>query len=99
MDIVKRINDLLGSKDWSIHQLSLESDVPRSVLYRIMAHEVSPTYETITKICDGFDITVSEFFNEEKTPLADEVLLLHSYRCLSKNSKKVILIMIKQLKE
>lgn len=98
MDIVKRINDLLGSKDWSIHQLSLESDVPRSVLYRVMAHEVSPTYETIIKICDGFSITISEFFNEEKTPQADEVLLLNRYRSLDKNSKKVILIMIDNLK-
>ena len=98
MDIIKRINDLLAIKDWSIHQLSLECDVPRSTLYRIMAHEFSPTYEQIEKIVDGFGITIDEFFCVSLTPEADEVLLLKTYRELGKDAKKILFHMIQSMK-
>ena len=99
MDIIKRINDLLAVKDWSIHQLSLECDVPRSTLYRIMAHELSPTFAQIEKICDAFNITVEDFFCVSVTPKADEIILLKTFRELSKSEKKMFLYMIRTLKE
>lgn len=98
MDIIKRINDLLGAKDWSIHQLSLECDVPRSTLYRIMAHELSPTFAQIEKICDAFGITVNEFFSEGITPHGDEVILLSGYRKLATESKKMLRYIIENMK-
>ena len=99
MDIIKRINDLLGVKDWSIHQLSLECDVPRSTLYRIMAHELSPTFSQIEKICDAFDITVEDFFCISIAPKADEVLLLKTFRELSKDGKKTLLRLVQAIKK
>ena len=98
MDIIKRINDLLGVKDWSIHQLSLECDVPRSTLYRIMAHELSPTFSQIEKICDAFDITVEDFFCVSNMPKADEVILLKNFRELSKDGKKTLLLLVQAMK-
>jgi transcriptional regulator with XRE-family HTH domain len=98
MDIIKRINDLLAVKDWSIHQLSLECDVPRSTLYRIMAHELSPTFTQIEKICDAFNITVEDFFCVSVTPKADEIILLKIFRELSKDGKKTILLLIESIK-
>ena len=99
MDIIKRINDLLAVKDWSIHQLSLECDVPRSTLYRIMAHELSLTFAQIEKICDGFDITVCNFFNDVAAPEGDEALLIDAYRKLNGYSKKVIIVIINNMKQ
>lgn len=98
MDIIKRINDLLAVKDWSIHQLSLECDVPRSTLYRIMAHELSPTFAQIEKICDAFNITVEDFFCVSITPKADETVLLKSYRELNKDGKKTLLLLVQAIK-
>lgn len=98
MDIIKRINDLLAIKDWSIHQLSLECDVPRSTLYRIMAHELSPTFAQIEKICDAFNITVENFFCVSITPKADEVILLKNFRELNKDGKKTLLLLVQALK-
>ena len=98
MDIIKRINDLLAVKDWSIHQLSLECDVPRSTLYRIMAHELSPTFAQIEKICDAFNITVEDFFCISITPKADEVILLRDFRELSKDGRKTVLLLVQSIK-
>ena len=98
MDIVKRINDFLGLKDWSARRLALESEIPKTVIYRILAHEISPTFEHIEKICSAFNVTVEEFFNISFTPKAEEVELIKYYRKLNTDSKRMIVIIIKQMK-
>ena len=98
MDIVRRINDFLGLKDWSARRLALESGIPKTVIYRILAHEVSPTFEHIEKICSAFNVTVEEFFNISFTPKAEEVELIKYYRKLNTDSKRMIVIIIKQMK-
>ena len=98
MDIVRRINDFLGLKDWSARRLALESEIPKTVIYRILAHEISPTFEHIEKICSAFNVTVEEFFNMSFTPKAEEVELIKYYRKLNVNSKRMIVIIIKQMK-
>ena len=98
MDIVRRINDFLGLKDWSARRLALESEIPKTVIYRILAHEVSPTFEHIEKICSAFNVTVEEFFNISFTPKAEEVELIKYYRKLNTDSKRMIVIIIKQMK-
>ena len=97
MDIVKRINDFLGLKDWSARRLALESEIPKTVIYRILAHEISPTFEHIEKICSAFNVTVEEFFNISFTPKAEEVELIKYYRKLNANSKRMIVILIRQI--
>ena len=99
MDIVRRINDFLGLKDWSARRLALESEIPKTVIYRILAHEVSPTFEHIEKICSAFNVTVEEFFCVSITPKADEVMLINSYRKLNFNAKKVVTLIIQQMKD
>lgn len=98
MDIVRRINDFLGLKDWSARRLALESEIPKTVIYRILAHEISPTFEHIEKICSAFNVTVEEFFNISFTPKAEEVELIKYYRKLNTDSKRIIVIIIKQMK-
>ena len=98
MDIVRRINDFLGLKDWSARRLALESEIPKTVIYRILAHEISPTFEHIEKICSAFNVTVEEFFNISFTPKAEEVELIKYYRKLNTDSKRMIVIIIKQMK-
>lgn len=98
MDIIRRINDFLGLKDWSARRLALESGIPKTVIYRILAHEVSPSFEQIEKICSAFDVTVEEFFNVSFTKTADEVALINSYRKINNESKKMLRYMIEALK-
>jgi transcriptional regulator with XRE-family HTH domain len=98
MDIVRRINDFLGIKDWSARHLALESGIPKTVIYRILAHEISPTFEQIEKICNAFNVTVEEFFYISFAPKADEVVLLNSYRKLNNQSKKMLIYMIEAMK-
>lgn len=98
MDIVRRINDFLGLKDWSARRLALESGIPKTVIYRILAHEISPTFEHIEKICSAFNVTVEEFFNISFTPKAEETVLISVYRKLDSERKRIALLMIEQLR-
>ena len=99
MDIVRRINDFLGLKDWSARRLALESEIPKTVIYRILAHEISPTFEHIEKICAAFNISTEEFFCISITHEVDETILLKQYRRLNKDEKKTIILLIQAMKK
>ena len=66
-DAVKeRIIDLCKEHDISINKLSTISGVNQSTLNNIVSgRNKSTTISTIKKICDGFDITIQDFFNSD----------------------------------
>lgn len=88
-DILLRISTLLEERNWTIYRLSKESDIPYTSISNMFSRNTEPTIHTLSKICDGFGITLSSFFD---TPLSrnpntfvleeDEKELLDLYRCL-----------------
>lgn len=64
--IRKRIHELCHSRNLTINGLSYVCGITQSTLNNIMTRENNkPTISTIKKICDGLDITLSEFFDTE----------------------------------
>lgn len=65
--IIDRINELLAERGWTVYQLEKECDVSKSNLYSLMEEESNqfPTVETISQICEAFNITLAEFFTRE----------------------------------
>lgn len=64
-DAVKnRILELLEEKKMSIYQLSIESAVSPSTIKNILyGKSKNPGIVTIKMLCDGFGITLVDFFN------------------------------------
>ena len=61
-----RILQLLGERRMSIHKLAMESAVPPSSIKNILyGKSVNPGIVTIKMLCDGFGISLLEFFNTE----------------------------------
>lgn len=61
-----RILALLEEKKMSIHRLATESAVAPSTIKNILyGKSVNPGIVTIKMLCDGFDITLTEFFGTE----------------------------------
>jgi len=55
---------LLEQKNMSIHKLAIESAVPPSSLKNILyGKSKNPGIVTLKMICDGFGITLIEFFD------------------------------------
>ena len=63
--INKRIKMLREMRGWSEYRLSKEGGFEQSTLKSIKKEKNMPSLYTIEKICFAFDITISDFFDDE----------------------------------
>ena len=63
-DVIQHIKDLCAERNWSYYRLAKESDIPYSTLNNMINRTNIPTIPTLQKLCDGFGITLSDFFTE-----------------------------------
>lgn len=62
--VKNRILQLLGEKNMSIHKLAIESAVaPSSIKNILYGKSQNPGIVTLKMLCDGFGITLVEFFD------------------------------------
>ncbi len=65
--VKNRILQLLGEKRMSIHKLALESAVaPSSIKNILYGKSKNPGIVTLKMLCDGFGITLIDFFDTEE---------------------------------
>jgi transcriptional regulator with XRE-family HTH domain len=79
MGIVARIDTLCKARGWTYYRLAKASGIPYSTLNTMLHKSNVPSVPSLAKICDGFGITLSQFFSD-----ADEIALLtpEQKRCL-----------------
>ncbi len=92
--VISRMKELLNERNWTIYRLAKESGIPYSSLNNIFVRETTPSVPTLEKICEGFDITMSqffdnEFFSGEKLSASEQKLILR-FRKLSNDDKKLL---------
>lgn len=62
--VQKRILNICDEKNISINKLCIMSGVTQSTVNNILSRKnTSPTIQTIKRLCDGADITLSDFFD------------------------------------
>ena len=62
--VKNRIIELTTAKKWSFNALAEYSGIPSSTMTSILdGTSNNPGIVTIKKICDGLEITLTEFFN------------------------------------
>ncbi len=65
--VKNRILILCEQKNMSIHKLAIESGVaPSTIKNTLYGKSQNPGIVTIKMLCDGFEITLTEFFNTEE---------------------------------
>lgn len=63
--VANRIRELCRERNWTPNRLSTISAVPQATIKSILNGEsANPGVVTIKKLCDGFDITLGEFFDD-----------------------------------
>lgn len=66
-EIAKRILQLCQARGWTPNHLSMVSAVPQATIKSILNGESkNPGCVTIKKLCDGFEITLGEFFSTQE---------------------------------
>lgn len=64
--VKNRIQELLEEKQMSIYKLSIEAAVPASTIKNILyGKSKNAGIITLKMICDGFGITINEFFDTD----------------------------------
>ena len=65
--VAKRILQICNNKEMSINSLSNVCGISPSTIYSMInSKSQHPGIVTIKKICDGFQITLGEFFNTKE---------------------------------
>lgn len=94
---LKRIKQLMEQRHWSLYRLAQESDIPYSSLRSLFQKNNHPLIPTLEKICQGFRISLADFFTDslfpydDFTPSNEEVEILKEIRKLSSHDRTVLL--------
>lgn len=72
--IILRILELLSEKNMNVYQLSNKSGVPRSTLSKFLSRKTKTIrLENLLYICEAFQITLSQFFNDTRFDEAEAI--------------------------
>ena len=94
MEVLEKIETLRKEKGWSINYLAMESGLTQSTLNNLYSRNTEPKISTLRAICGAFGITLSDFFKEAE----NEDELIRRVRLLSRENKKALLQIVKNLK-
>lgn len=99
MDIHEKLRQLLKERGWSEYRLSKKCGLSESTIANIFRRNTVPSIATLEAICDGFGITLSQFFSEgemvEMTP--DLKALFESWIVLTPEQKAAALQMLRAM--
>ena len=64
MDAKVRIRELMQERGWSEYRLAIASGLSQSTVANIFNRNTTPSVSTLEAICQGFGITLAQFFAE-----------------------------------
>lgn len=96
MDVHKRLRQLLNERGWTEYRLSKKCGLSESTLANIFRRNTMPSITTLEAICNGFGITLSQFFAEnEMVELTPELKnLFDKWISLTPEQKNAIYSMV-----
>lgn len=97
MDVLARLHQLLEARGWTMYRLAKASGLTDSTIANIYKRNAMPSIDTLEKICQGFGITLSQFFsNGDMVELSPELnTLFEEWKTLTPEQKNAALTMIR----
>ena len=103
MDVLTRLRGLQNEYGWSDYRTAKEAGLSRGTISNIYRRNTIPNIITLKAICNGFGITLSQFFDYDNdcdtiklTPELKE--LFHDWTNLSDDNKILVRQLIQALK-
>ena len=101
MDTHERLRQLLAERGWSVYRLAVNCGLSESTLANIFKRNTVPSVATLESICNGFGITLSQFFAEnemvELTPELKE--LFDNWVNLTTEQKSAVQQLLKSMQK
>ena len=100
METLERIKQLRDERGWTNYRLAKEADICEGSLNNLFRLNNQPTISTLESICDGFGISLCQFFaaGEESIPLNREQReMISAWDILNRGQKAAVLELLKQM--
>lgn len=101
IDVLKRITEMREARRWTEYQLAEKSGLTQSTISSWYRKGMLPTIPSLLKICNAFEISMSQFFiedNSQTITLSDrQRTLLSAAEKLNKNQYNALLHFIETL--
>ena len=85
----------MKAKKWTKCQLAEKTKLSESTIFSIFREKMSPRIDTLQAIADAFEISLSDFFNENKDEY--DLLILNSLKDKTIKSKQIIQFLLDNL--
>ncbi len=99
-DVIEHIKQLCNERDWSYYRLAAQARISYSTLNNMIHRSNIPTIPTLQKICDGFGISLSDFFaggHENANLTTSQHEMLELFSSLRQNDRELLLAYAKGL--
>lgn len=100
MDAKTRIKELMDERGWTIYELSKRSGLAQTTLSNMWKRNTEPTIPSLRAICNGFGITLAQFFAEgdlvELTPEQKDFFV--RWAALSPEQKEMLMNLVGSMK-
>lgn len=99
--ILKHIEELCELRKWSRYTLAIKSGLSRSTISNLFKRTNQPTFSTLYKICEAFEITLAQFFEPDKFLdfTLEQVEIINTYNMLTENEKNIVKLFLKSLSD
>ena len=100
MDARMRIRNLMDERGWSEYRLAIASGLSQSTVANIFNRNTMPSVATLEAICQGFGISLAQFFAEgNMVELSEEQRVMFSeWSALTAEQKNVLRELIRVMK-
>lgn len=98
MNVPERLKQLMSDRSMTVYALAKASGLHWQTIKNLFVKTSNPSVATMTSICNGLGITLSQFFAEENetaiTLTAEQNLLLQKWNSISKADQQIIISML-----
>lgn len=97
---IDRINELCTERGWSYYQLAKASGITYSTLSTMINKQNMPTLPTLLKLCQGFGISVTDFFEPDQNLnglTAEQKECMRLFNTLSEQDRRLAIAFMKGL--
>lgn len=99
-DVLQEISRLRLRRSWSEYQLAKNAEIPQSTISTWYRKKQIPSIPTLEKVCQGFGITLSQFFAEGDEAVfltGEEKEVLERWTSLTKKQRTLFLELFKTI--
>ncbi len=100
MTVLERILQLRLERGWSEYRLSEESGIAQTTISSWFRKNICPSIPSLEKICDAYNISLSQFFNWDNEPVClndRQFELLNNWNRLSEEQQNIIIDLLRTM--